>query len=51
MEILEKKAMLLFQGMRKVFGDKGYISAEIATKLFERGLKLFTTLRNKMKNK
>lgn len=35
----------------KLFGDKGYISAEIAIKLFERGLKLFTTLRNKMKNK
>ena len=35
----------------KLFGDKGYISAEIATKLFERGLRLFTTLRNKMKNK
>ncbi len=35
----------------KLFGDKGYISAEIATKLFERGLKLFTTLRNKMKSK
>jgi IS5 family transposase len=35
----------------KLFGDKGYISAEIAAKLFERGLKLFTTLRNKMKNK
>jgi len=35
----------------KLFGDKGYISAEIARKLFERGLKLFTTFRNKMKNK
>jgi hypothetical protein len=35
----------------KLFGDKGYISAEIAKKLFERGLKLFTTLKNKMKNK
>jgi hypothetical protein len=35
----------------KLFGDKGYISAEIAKKLFERGLKLFTTFRNKMKNK
>ena len=35
----------------KLFGDKGYISAEIATKLFARGLKLFTTLKNKMKNK
>lgn len=46
--VLEK----LSQGIvRKLFGDKGYISAEIAMKLFERGLKLFTTLRNKMKNK
>lgn len=35
----------------KLFGDKGYISVEIAKRLFERGLKLFTTLRNKMKNK
>ena len=35
----------------KLFGDKGYISAEITRKLFQRGLKLFTTLRNKMKNK
>lgn len=35
----------------KLFGDKGYISAEIAMKLLERGLKLFTSLRNKMKNK
>ena len=35
----------------KLFGDKGYISAEIAKQLFARGLKLFTTLRNKMKNK
>jgi hypothetical protein len=35
----------------KLFGDKGYISAEIAMKLFKRGLRLFTTLRNNMKNK
>lgn len=35
----------------KLFGDKGYISADIAKKLFERGLKLFTSFRNKMKNK
>ena len=35
----------------KIYGDKGYISAEIGAKLFERGLRLFTTLRNKMKNK
>ena len=37
--------------MGKLFGDKGYISAEIAHKLFERGLELFTTLRKTMKNK
>lgn len=42
----------LSQGLiGKLFGDKGYISAEIAKRLFERGVKLFTTLRNKMKNK
>ena len=42
----------LSQGLiGKLFGDKGYISAEIAKRLFERGIKLFTTLRNKMKNK
>lgn len=35
----------------KLFGDKGYISAEIAMQLFKRGLRLFTTIRNKMKNK
>ena len=35
----------------KLFGDKGYISAKSAKKLFERGLKLFTTFRKKMKNK
>lgn len=46
--VLEK----LSQGIvGKLFGDKGYISAGIAMKLFERGLKLFTTLRNNMKNK
>lgn len=46
--VLEK----LSQGIvGKLFGDKGYISAEITMKLFERGLKLFTTLRNKMKNR
>jgi hypothetical protein len=42
----------LSQGLSgKLFGDKGYISAEIAKRLFERGIKLFTTLRNKMKNR
>ena len=35
----------------KLFGDKGYISAEIAKNLFQRGLRLFTSLRNKMKQK
>lgn len=35
----------------KLFGDKGYISAEVAKSLFQRGLQLFTTLRSKMKQK
>ena len=35
----------------KLFGDKGYISAEIAKNLFQRGLQLFTSLRDKMKQK
>lgn len=35
----------------KLFGDKGYISAEIAKNLFQRGLRLFTSLRDKMKQK
>lgn len=35
----------------KLFGDKGYISSEIAKKLFQRGLRLFTSLRDKMKQK
>ena len=46
--ILESLSRRIFG---KLFGDKGYISAEIAKKLFKRGLKLFTTFRNKMKNK
>jgi hypothetical protein len=46
--VLEKLSQGIFG---KLFGDKGYISAEVAMKLFKRGLKLFTTLRNKMKNK
>lgn len=42
----------LSQGvMGKVFGDKGYISAEIAKKLFERGLEIITTLKRNMKNR
>lgn len=35
----------------KLFGDKGYISAEIAKNLFQRGLRLFTSLRDKMKQR
>jgi len=35
----------------KLFGDKGYISAEIGKKLFERGLRLFTTIKSNMKQK
>ena len=35
----------------KLFGDKGYISAESGEKLFQRGLQLFTTIKSKMKQK
>lgn len=35
----------------KLFGDKGYISAEIGKKLLERGLQLFTTIKSNMKQK
>ena len=35
----------------KLFGDKGYISSELAKKLFERGLQLFTTIKSNMKQK
>ena len=35
----------------KLFGDKGYISSEVAQKLFKKGLQLFTSLRDKMKQK
>lgn len=35
----------------KLYGDKGYIYAEIAKKLLDRGLHLFTSIREKMKNK
>jgi len=38
-------------GCGKIFGDKGYVSAEIAKRLLDRGLHLFTNLREKMKNK
>ena len=35
----------------KLFGDKGYISAELAKSLLKRGLELFTTIRSNMKQK
>jgi hypothetical protein len=35
----------------KLFGDKGYISAELAKSLLKQGLELFTTLRSNMKQK
>lgn len=35
----------------KLFGDKGYISAELAKKLLKQGLELFTSLRSNMKQK
>jgi len=35
----------------KLFGDKGYISSKLAKNLFKRGLQLFTSLRDKMKQK
>ena len=35
----------------KLFGDKGYISAELGALLLERGLKLITRLKSNMKNK
>ena len=35
----------------KLFGDKGYISSEIAHKLLKKGLQVFTTLRSNMKQK
>ena len=34
-----------------LYGDKGYISNPLFNKLYEKGLKLFTTLRSNMKNK
>ena len=34
-----------------LYGDKGYISNPLFKKLYEKGLKLFTTLRSNMKNK
>lgn len=35
----------------KLFGDKGYISAELAKQLLKHGLELFTTIRSNMKQK
>ena len=35
----------------KLFGDKGYISAEIAKRVLQRGLQLFTTIKSNMKQK
>ncbi|MBI3259513.1 MAG: IS982 family transposase [Ignavibacteriae bacterium] len=37
--------------MGKLFGDKAYISAELAQSLFQRGLELFTSIRSNMKQK
>ena len=37
--------------MGKLFGDKGYISTELAEKLLEKGLKLITNVKRNMKNK
>ncbi len=35
----------------KLFGDKGYVSAELSQKLLQRGLQLFTTIKSNMKQK
>ncbi len=35
----------------KLFGDKGYISSKILEKLLKKGLHLFTTIRNIIKQK
>lgn len=35
----------------KLFGDKGYISVDLAKRLLNQGLELFTTLRSNMKQK
>ena len=35
----------------KLFGDKGYISAELAKRLVDQGLELFTGIRSNMKQK
>lgn len=42
----------LTQGLGgKLVGDKGYISAELFSKLYQRGLQLITKIRKNMKNK
>ena len=46
--VLEKLSVGI---MGKLFGDKGYISSEVAAKLLEKGTALFTTLRSNMKQK
>lgn len=35
----------------KLFGDKGYISSEIAKRLFEKGIQFFTGMRSNMKSR
>ena len=45
-------ADVLSQGIiGNLYGDKGYISSKLGKKLMDRGLRLFTSLRSKMKNK
>lgn len=46
--VLEKLTRGIFG---KLFGDKGYISAKVAKRLFKQGVHLFTTLRSNMKQK
>lgn len=46
--VLEKLSKGVFG---RLFGDKGYVSIEMAKKLFPQGLQLFTVLRSNMKNK
>lgn len=46
--VLEKLSKGVFG---RLFGDKGYVSMEMAKKLFHQGLQLFTALRSNMKNK
>ena len=42
----------LYRGIfDKLFGDKGYITAELAKQLLKQGLELFTALRSNMKQK